>query len=134
MDHSETDWVVHLGNEAVHSGTAEDHSGMVGVRFETEEAAHFENGVESQAHFVVQIVGVVQTLDSEEDQILAVVEETENAAAEKAVVAEGKVEEKQNRTNFQVGHQMAFVVAAAGEESLASQPCRNLLVYIGSGS
>lgn len=121
MDHFGTDWVVRSETEAVHSETAEDHSGTVGDHSGTEEAAHFEIGVGRLARFAVQIEEAAQTLDSEVDQSPAVVEETESAVAEKAVVAEGRIEEKQNRTNFQVHHRMAFAVAAAGEESLASQ-------------
>ena len=96
----------------------EDRSGIeeAVVRFETE--------VESQARFAGEIVEVAQTLDFEADQNLAVAGEKETAVVGKAVVAGHKVEERQNRMSFEGCLQMVLAVAAAaGEDSLASQPC-----------
>lgn len=55
------------------------------------------------------------------EQKSAVAEEMETAIVERAVVAERKVEEKQNRMNFEADLQMAFAAAAAEEGSLASR-------------
>ena len=55
----------------------------------------------------------------------------ETAIVDRAVVAERKAEEMQNRTSFEVDLQMAFAVAAAaGVDSLASQPRRIFLVQV----
>lgn len=89
----------------------------------------FEIEVESQARFAGEIAEVAQTLDLELDQNLAVAGGKKTAVVGKAVVAGHKVEERQNRTSFEGCLQMVLVVAAAaGEDNLASQPCRNLLV------
>ena len=71
-----------------------------------------------------------QTLDFEVDQSSAVAGEMETAIVDRTAVAvaERKAEERQSRTSFEAGLQMAFAVAAAAGDSLASQPCRNLLV------
>ena len=128
MGHSETDSVARCEKEALHSGIAEDRFGMEGDHSGTEEAVHFEIEVGSQAHFAGGIVEAAQTLDSEVDQNLAVVGEMETAVVNKAVVAERKVEERQNKKSLEAKLQMVSAVAAAAEDSLASQPCRNLLV------
>ena len=101
---------------------------MEGARSGTEEAVRFETEVGIQARFAGRIVEAAQSLDFEVDQNLAVVGETGTAFVGKAVVAGHKVEERRNRTSFEVYLQMVFAVAAAGEDSLASQPCPALLV------
>lgn len=127
----ETELVVHSGKEAVRSGIVEDHCGTEEDRSGTEEAVHSEIEVENWARLAGGIVEVAQTLDSEVDQSSAVAGGMETAVADRAVAAERKVEGKQNRTSFEVGLRMAFAAAAAAEEdSLSRQPCRNLLVYI----
>lgn len=130
VDHFEIDSVVRSGKEAVHSGTAEGHSGMEEARSGTEEAAHSGIEIESRARLAGGIVEGAQTLDSEVDQSFAAVGEMETAIVGRVVIAERKVEERQNRTNFGVDLQMAFAAAAAGEDNLASQPFRILLVQV----
>ena len=127
VDHSEIDSVVRSGKGAVHSGTAEGHSGMEKARSGTEEVAHSGIEMESRAHLAGGIVEAAQTLDFEADQNFAVVGEMETAIVGRAVIAERKVEERQNRTNFGVDLQRAFAAAAAGEDNLASQPVSNSL-------
>lgn len=122
VDRFETDSVVRSGKEAVHFGIVKDHCGMEEGCSEIEEAVHSEIGVESPARLAGGIAEAAQSLDFEVDQNSAVAEEMETAVVERAVVAERKVEERQNRTSFEVGLQKAFaVVAAAGEDNLASR-------------
>lgn len=128
-DRLETDSMVRSGRETVRSGTEEDHSGTEEGRFGTEEVVHSEIGVESPARLAGETVEAAQTLDFEVDQSSAVVGEMETAIVDKAVVAERKAEGRQSKTSFELDLQMAFAVAAAaGEDSLANQPGRDLLV------
>ena len=126
-DHFGTDSVFHSGKEAVRSGIVEDHCGMEEDRSGTEEADHSETEVESRARPAGGIVEAAQTLDFEVVQNSAVVGEMEIAIVGRVVFADRTVEERRNRTNFGVELQMAFA-AAAGKDSPANQPCRNLLV------
>lgn len=128
--HSEMDSVVRSGKKAAHSGIVEERSGRVEERSGIEEAVRSEIEVESRAHLAGGIVEAAQSLDLEVDQSCAVVGEMETAIVGRAVIAERKVEERQSKTSFEVGLQMA-VAAAAGEDSLASQPCRIVLVQVG---
>lgn len=126
-DHSGTDSVFHSGKEAVHSGMVEDHCGTEEDRSRIEGAVHSETEVESRALLAGGIVEAAQTLGFEVVQNSAVAEEMVIAVVGMAVIADRTIEERRNRTNFGVDLQMAFA-AAAGKDSLASQPCRNLLV------
>ena len=101
MDHSETEATARSEKEALHSGKVEDRFGMEGSHFGTEEGVRLETEIESQGRFAEETVEAAQTLDLEVDQSLAAVEEMESAAAGKAVVAERKVEERRNRTDFE---------------------------------
>lgn len=96
----------------------------------TEEAVRFETEVESRGRPVGGIVEAAQTLDFEVDQNSAVAGEKATAVVDRAAVAERKAEETQSTTNFEADLQMAFAVAAAGEESLVSRPDRSLLVQV----
>ena len=127
VDHFGTDSVFHSGKEAVHFGTVEDHCGMEEDRWGIEEAVHFETEVESRARLAEGIVEAAQKLDFEVVQSSAVAGKMEIAIVERAVSAERRVGERRNRTSFGVDLQRAFA-AAAGEDSLGSQPCRSLLV------
>ena len=118
--HSEMDSVVRSGKEV----------GIVEERFGIEEAVHWEIEVESRARLAGGIVEAAQNLDLEVGQSSAVVGEMETAIVGRAVIAERKVEERQSKMSFEVGLQMAVAAAAAGEDSLASQPCRNVLIQV----
>ena len=129
VDRLEIDSMVRSERETVHFGTVEDHSGTEEGRSEIEEAVHSEIGVESRARLAGEIVEAAQTPDFEEDQSSAVVGEMETAIVDKAVVAERKAEGRQSKTSFELNLQMAFAVAAAaGGDSLANQPGRDVLV------
>ena len=151
MSHFETDPVARFETVAVHSeivedrfgtegdhsekaavrfGTAEDRVGMEGGHSEIVEAGHSEIEIGSRVHFVVGTAEAAQTLALEVDQNQAVVGEMGIVVADKAVVAERKVEEKQNRTNFGECLQTVFVAAVAEEDSRASQPSGDFLVHI----
>lgn len=127
VEHFEIDWEVRSGKEAVRSRTVEEHCGMEEDRSEIEEAAHSETEAENQARLAGEIAGAVQTLDFEVDQNPVVAGEMETAIVDRVVIAGRKAEGKQSRRSFAVDLQMAFA-AAAGEDNLASQPCRHLLV------
>ncbi len=122
-DHFEIGLAAHSEKKVVHFGTVEDRSETEADRSGTEEVVHSETEVGSRARLVGGIVGAAQIPDLEADQNPAVVVETGIAVVEKAVVAECTVEGRQNRTSLKVHCQMAFAVAAAEEESPASQPC-----------
>lgn len=100
VDHFETGSGARCEKEVLHSGIAEDRFGMEGDRSGTEVAVHFEIEVESQAHFAGGIVEAAQILDFEVGQNLAVVGEMENVIVDKMIVAEHKVEGRQNRTSL----------------------------------
>lgn len=127
-DHFEIGSEAHSGKKEAHSGTVENYCGMEEDRSGIEEAVHSETEVESRARLVGGIAEAAQILDFEVEQKSAVAEKMETAIVEKGVVAERKVEEKQNRTSFEADLQMAFAAAAAAEDSLASRPCRHILV------
>lgn len=131
VEHFGTDWVDHSGKEAVHSETVEDHCGMEEDRSGIEEAVHSGIEVENWARLAEGIVEAAQTLDFEGDQNSAAVGETGTAVVDRAVVAERKVEERQNKTSFEVDLQMEIAAAAAGEDSLASRPGQSLSVQFG---
>ena len=130
VDHPETGSVARLDKALVHLGTAKVHLGRERDRSGTEEAAvRFGIEAESQARFAAEIVEVARTLDFEVDRNPAVAEGKEIAVVGKVVVAGHKAGERQNRTSFEGCLQTVLAVAAAaGEDSLASQPCRNLSV------
>ena len=122
VDHFETGSVARCEKGVLHSGIVEDRFEMEGGRSGTEEAVHFEIEVESQARSAGGIVEAAQILDFEVGQTLAAVGEMENAIVDKVIVAEHKVEGRQNRTSLEGRIQMVSAVAVAVGGSLASQP------------